>query len=166
VPTDDLLSPTSYPSPKKRQTGLLIRPISNHPHTYKVDADSDMASSMRIGVLSCSVHTRPSSRDNNAPGSSADSVRSIARSTTSVSSAASTSTVSASRNPNPTGMSPARRIANDMQAGRLAMAHSAWSVCLFLYLCLRFRRGWGWVWVCLQLLRKHHRSDDEDNAGC
>ncbi|KIM37117.1 hypothetical protein M413DRAFT_31068 [Hebeloma cylindrosporum] len=118
VPIDDLLSPPSYSSPKKRQTGLLLRPISNHPHTSKVDADSDMASSMRVSVLSLSVHTRPSVRENNAPGSSASSVHSLARSTTSVSSTASTSTVSTARHPNPTGMSPARRIANDVRAGR------------------------------------------------
>ena len=64
MPTDDLLSPPSYLSPKKRRTGLLLWPVSNHPHTSKVDADSDMASSMRVSVLSHSVfNTRPSIRD-------------------------------------------------------------------------------------------------------
>ncbi|KAH9478923.1 hypothetical protein JR316_0009386 [Psilocybe cubensis] len=32
-----------------------LRPISNHPHTSKVDAESDAASSMRVSVLSRSV---------------------------------------------------------------------------------------------------------------
>jgi hypothetical protein len=77
-----------------------------------------MANSMRVSVLSRSVHTRPSIRDNNAPGSSANSIRSVARRTASPSSAAGTSTVSTSRHANPTGMLPARRIATDVRAGR------------------------------------------------
>ncbi|KAF8954514.1 hypothetical protein BDZ97DRAFT_1928178 [Flammula alnicola] len=121
VPIDDLLSPPSYSSPKKRQTGLLLRPMSNHPHTSKVDAESDVASSMRVSVLSRSVHTRPGTSANHerdGAGSSASSVRSVARSTTSVASTASTSTVSAAPHVNTGGMSPARRIASEVRAGR------------------------------------------------
>ena len=77
-----------------------------------------MANSMHVSVLSCSVHTKPSIHDNNVPGSSANSIRSVAHSTASLSSAAGTSTVSASRHDNPTGMSPVRWIAIDVRAGR------------------------------------------------
>ena len=100
MPFDNLLSLPFYSLPKKRQIGLLLRPISNHPHSFKVDADSDMANSMNIN------------------GSSANSIRSVARSTTSLSSAASTSTVSPSLHANSTRMSPARRIATNVRAGR------------------------------------------------
>ncbi|KDR66670.1 hypothetical protein GALMADRAFT_147723 [Galerina marginata CBS 339.88] len=76
VPIDDLLSPPAYsssgpktqgqgPSPRRHATstglGLAhghLRPISNHPHTSKVDADSDVASSMRVSVLSRSLPMR------------------------------------------------------------------------------------------------------------
>ncbi|PPQ80379.1 hypothetical protein CVT25_003597 [Psilocybe cyanescens] len=70
-PSSHSLSPTaSSPSALKRQTKPNhhqhsgnnhrqqhhhLRPMSNHPHTSKVDAESDAASSMRVSVLSRSI---------------------------------------------------------------------------------------------------------------
>ncbi|KAF8155388.1 hypothetical protein B0H34DRAFT_798582 [Crassisporium funariophilum] len=151
VPIEDLLNPPpSYSSSKhphlhphgpspKRNTNLL-RPMSNHPHTSKVDAESDVASSMRVSVLSRSLPMRQhstitassrESREGSLLSSSASSVRS-ARSTASFASAASGSTVglgsgarasSASVNAvgvsaSGGGMSPAKMIAKEARAGR------------------------------------------------
>ncbi|KAF9030400.1 hypothetical protein BJ165DRAFT_1535704 [Panaeolus papilionaceus] len=41
----------------------LLRPISQHPHTSKVEPDSDAGSSMRMSVLSRSVHSAVSRAD-------------------------------------------------------------------------------------------------------
>ena len=72
-------------------------------------------------VLAClAAVCTPFICDNNGPGSSAlNSVRSVARSTRFMSSAANSSTVSTARHAHPTGISQARRIANDVRAGRL-----------------------------------------------
>jgi hypothetical protein len=134
VPVEDLLNPPTYSKtgltvsgPSKRaHSGLLLRPMSNHPHTSKVDADSEAASSMRVSVLSRSLALReqPSSasmasRDAGL-ASSRSSVKSVARSTTS---RVTTSTVSATPQANkrarkvgPSTISPARRFANEVRA--------------------------------------------------
>ena len=103
---------------------MLLRPISNHPHTSKIDADSEAASSMRASVLSRGLALRehgPSAsmaRDDRNVQSSANSVRSVARSTVS---RATTSTVPASqfrrvgKEPG-SGISPAKRLANHVRA--------------------------------------------------
>ena len=131
VPVEDLLNPPTYSktgltvsgSSKRAQSGLLLRPISNHPHTSKIDADSEAANSMRVSVLSRSLALReqPSSasmalRD----PSSRSSVRSVARSTTS---RVTTSTISATpqankraRREGSSTISPARRFANEVRA--------------------------------------------------
>ncbi|KAJ3506493.1 hypothetical protein NLJ89_g6840 [Agrocybe chaxingu] len=145
VPINDLLNPPAYSSPKsqspasaaKRAQGtgqrsthsaLLLRPISSHPHTSKVDPESDVASSMRVSVLSRNLPTRSVAssvrdRDRERAQSSASSVRSLARSTTE--SVASNSTVSATPrrrvaagDASGPGMSPAKRLANEVRAGR------------------------------------------------
>jgi hypothetical protein len=41
-----------------RKGRRLLRPASNHPHTSKVDTESDVASSMRVSVLSRSFPMR------------------------------------------------------------------------------------------------------------
>jgi len=134
VPVEDLLNPPTYSKtglsvngPSKRtHSGLLLRPMSNHPHTSKVDADSEAASSMRVSVLSRSLALReqPSStsmasRDTGL-ASSRSSIKSIARSTTS---RVTTSTVSLTpqankraRKVDPTTISPARRFVNEVRA--------------------------------------------------
>jgi len=131
---EDLLNPPTYSKtgltvsgPSKRtHSGLLLRPMSNHPHTSKVDADSEAASSMRVSVLSRSLALReqPSStsmvsRDTGL-ASSKNSVKSIARSTTS---RVTTSTLSPTpqaskraRKVEPTTISPARRFVNEVRA--------------------------------------------------
>ena len=142
VPIEDLLNPphqTSHSkhSPKRQQqaTTSLLRPTSHHPHTSKVDVESDMASSMRVSVLSRSLPSRQNSatttttgsstttRDN---GSSASSVRSAVRSSAdSFASALSGNTIGAtttrhSRTNGGGGMSPAKRIVRDTRAAAAA----------------------------------------------
>lgn len=63
--------------------------------TSKINPDSDMANSMRVSMLSRSVHTRASIHDNKSPSSSTNSICSVAHSTTSLSFAASANMVSA-----------------------------------------------------------------------
>ena len=137
VPIDDLLNPLSQAknSPKRTKTtnSTLLRPTSNHPHTSKVDNESDIASSMRVSVLSRSRPFRqpstgtsstantnsPSIRDRDREvGSSASSIRSVVRSSAeSYASAISNSTVGAMRaGGGGTGMSPARMIVRDTKA--------------------------------------------------
>lgn len=54
--------PNARPSPKRHPTTHThLRSISNHPHTSKVDADSDVASSMRVSDLSRSLPMRQGS---------------------------------------------------------------------------------------------------------
>ncbi|KAF6748133.1 hypothetical protein DFP72DRAFT_581783 [Ephemerocybe angulata] len=113
VPIEDLISngPTSSntpnnaasrTSPSRQGTGggkaksTLLRPISQHPHTSRIDSDSDLGGSMRASVL-----TRNSSR-NNTTNSTASSV--------------STATNGASRRTGartPTGVTPARGAADN-----------------------------------------------------
>ncbi|KAF8992744.1 hypothetical protein BDQ17DRAFT_1432200 [Cyathus striatus] len=148
VPIEDLLNPappppgnSSSPSPGQKSNrvtkhnptgGLLLRPVSQHPHTSRVDNDSEAGQSLRVSVVSRSmassvtgtgVHrtlvrgTGPSMRSSTASlrssaapvrssaasaRSATTSVRSVARSTTST--VRTESTVGASRD------SPARRI--------------------------------------------------------
>ena len=112
-------------------TSSLLRPLSNHPHTSKVDNESDMASSMRVSVLSRSLpmrqtstgtststaHTNASSfrdreRENGGLSSSASSMKSVIRSSSdSFASAMSSSTIGARG-----GMSPARMIVKETKA--------------------------------------------------
>ena len=133
VPIDDLLNPLPQSakknSPKRAMaTTSLLRPTSNHPHTSKVDTESDMASSMRVSVLSRSLPTRQTStgttatsfRDReNGLSSSASSVRSVIRNSDSYASAMSNSTVSvgagAMRSSNG-GLSPAKMIVKETKA--------------------------------------------------
>ena len=108
-------------------TTSLLRPTSNHPHTSKVDTESDIASSMRVSVLSRSLPMRQTStgttttsfRDReNGLLSSASSVRSVIRSSSdSYASAVSSSTIGtgAVRSSNG-GMSPARMIVKETKA--------------------------------------------------
>jgi hypothetical protein len=127
VPVEDLLNPPSYSKtglaasgPSKRaHTGLLLRPMSNHPHTSKVDADSEAASSVRVSLLSRSLALReqPSSA---SMASGRSSIKSSARSITS---RVTTSTVSVTPQANkrarrvgPNTISPARRFANEVRA--------------------------------------------------
>lgn len=132
VPVDDLLNPTTHSksgltasgSSKRAQSGLLLRPISHHPHTSKIDADSEAGSSVHISLLSRGHPLRgqvssPSMADRGLK-SSASSVKSLARSTASH---ATTSTVSATPrraskvgNDTSLGMSPARRLASEVRA--------------------------------------------------
>ena len=132
VPIDDLLNPhpqsTKNHSPKRTiTTTSLLRPTSNHPHTSKVDTESDIASSMRVSVLSRSLPMRQTStgttttsfRDReNGLLSSASSVRSVIRSSSdSYASAMSSSTIGTGtvRSSNG-GMSPARMIVKETKA--------------------------------------------------
>ncbi|KAF5347963.1 hypothetical protein D9756_010219 [Leucocoprinus leucothites] len=124
VPIDDLLSRTTAPTRGSPRNKHPTNRISSHPHTSRIDADSEAASSMRVSVLSRNLAasrrtggggTSSSARDNASVHSSASSIRSSARSTLSTSSAASDSTIgrSSSRGGGETvnnGMSPARRI--------------------------------------------------------
>ncbi|EKM74816.1 hypothetical protein AGABI1DRAFT_132857 [Agaricus bisporus var. burnettii JB137-S8] len=110
VPIEDLYSP----APVTRNTpprNKLLRPQSNHPHTSRLDADSE-ATSMRASVLSRNVNSRrgPSVRDNASVHSLASSVR-TAKTTISTSSAASDSTIGRSA-----GISPARQIVQNTRA--------------------------------------------------
>ena len=110
-------------SSRRAPSGMLLRPISNHPHTSKIDAESEAASSMRASVLSRSLALREHASsasmardDRNI--SSASSVRSVARSTVS---RATTSTVPASQirrsgKGQDGGISPAKRLANHVRA--------------------------------------------------
>lgn len=138
VPVEDLLNPLSHSktgltvsgSSKRVQSGLLLRPVSHHPHTSKVDADSEAASSMRVSVLSRSLALREQSSSASMASrgdglvSSRSSVKSTARSTTS---RVTTSTVSATpqannrvRKEGPSTISPARRFANEIRAKNMA----------------------------------------------
>ena len=104
-------------------TSNLLRPFSNHSHTSKVDTESDMASGMRVSVLSRSFPLHQTStgtstgttnntssfrdhdRENGGSSSSASSIRSDIRSSSdSYASAVST------RGGGEGGMSPARMI--------------------------------------------------------
>ena len=78
-------------SPKRQHgpstTTSLLRPSSHHPHTFKVDAESDVGSSMRVSMLSRNLPMRQTSttttsfRDcENGLLSSASSVKSAVRS--------------------------------------------------------------------------------------
>jgi hypothetical protein len=132
VPIDDLLNPllqfAKKHSPKRPVTSSLLRPTSNHPHTSKVDTESDVASSMRVSVLSRSLSTRQTStgttatsfRDReNGLSSSASSVRSVIRSSwdSYASAMMSSGTIGAGamRSPNG-GMSPAGMIVKQTKA--------------------------------------------------
>lgn len=124
VPIDDLLSPVPPAgvrgSPRNKTPNNLLRPVSNHPHTSRIDADSEAASSMRVSVLSRNLNSRrgtASVKDNASVHSSASSIRS-ARSSVTTSSAASDSTIGRSSRADTanTGMSPARRIVQDTRA--------------------------------------------------
>lgn len=124
VPIEDLFSPAppanSRGSPRNKLPNNLLRPLSNHPHTSRIDADSEAASSMRVSVLSRNMPSRrgtASIKDNASVHSSASSVRS-ARSSISTSSAASDSTIGRSSRADTvnTGMSPARRIVQATRA--------------------------------------------------
>lgn len=122
VPIDDLLSPmpATRGSPRNKGPNNHLRPISSHPHTSRVDADSEAASSMRMSVLTRNLNSRrgPTSvKDNASTHSSASSIRS-ARSTATTSSAASDSTIGRSSRADTvnTGMSPARRIVEATRA--------------------------------------------------
>ena len=116
VPIQDLLSPT----PPTRTSPRNKRPISSHPHTSRIDADSEVASSMRASVLSrnfVSRHGATKDKDSARVHSSASSIRS-ARSTLSTSSAASDTTIGRSSRADTvnTAMSPARQIVQDIRA--------------------------------------------------
>ncbi|KAF8881150.1 hypothetical protein CPB84DRAFT_1851646 [Gymnopilus junonius] len=151
VPIEDLLSPpihppnrgsgspsSSSPSNRPRQPNSasasshnpLLRPISNHPHTSKIDAESDAGSSMRVSVLSRSIGgATPARSARTTGGSAARSVHSLA---SSVMSRESERTVSTARHPghhvhgtghshgngNNGGLSPAKQLAADVRAGR------------------------------------------------
>lgn len=99
VPIEDLLNPAPPPSyssntssprntPNFRTKQHLLRPISTHPHTSRVDAESDAASSMRdagSSVRDIANSTRASVLAKNLPskhGSSASSVRSVSTANT------------------------------------------------------------------------------------
>jgi len=62
VPIDDLnplpQSARNHSPKRAMATTSFLWPTSNHPHTSKVDAESDMASSMRVSVLSQSLPMR------------------------------------------------------------------------------------------------------------
>ncbi|PPQ81000.1 hypothetical protein CVT26_003679 [Gymnopilus dilepis] len=154
VPIDDLLSPPNYSSPKSshhtrprpsnnnsNNNNPLLRPISQHPHTSKIDAESDAGSSMRVSVLSRSLAgTTPARGTRSGAGGDTASLRSGARSTHSLASSfVSSSTVSTARHPgvslnhhhhhhrehgaghghsNGQQMSPAKQLAADVRAGR------------------------------------------------
>ena len=100
----------------KRQTGLLLRPISNP--TLPRSMLTTIWRTVCALACSAAVCTPDLLFVTTMPGSSANSIRSVTRRTASPSSAAGTSTVSTSRHANPTGMLPARRIATDVRAGR------------------------------------------------
>ena len=127
VPIEDLLNPpqaVKNHSPKRPGTTTsLLRPASHHPHTSKVDVESDVASSMRVSVLSRSMRQNSSSttttttkdRDNGL-ASSASSVRSVVRSSSeSYASAMSGNTVGGSRLNG--GMSAAKMIVKETRVG-------------------------------------------------
>ncbi|PPR04884.1 hypothetical protein CVT24_007143, partial [Panaeolus cyanescens] len=57
----------------------LLRPISQHPHTSKVEPDSDAGSSMRMSVLSKSVHSAVSRMDRESVRGDRESVRESVR---------------------------------------------------------------------------------------
>ena len=119
-------------------TSNLLRPFSNHPHTSKVDNESDMASSMRVSVLSRSFPMRQTStgtststantntsssfhgceRENGGLSSSASSLKSVIRSSSdSFASAMSSSTIGAMRGGGGGGgMSPVRMIVKETKA--------------------------------------------------
>lgn len=126
VPIQDLLSPT----PPSRTSPRNKRPISSHPHTSRIDADSEVASSMRVSVLSRNLASRHGgTKDSTSVHSSASSTRS-ASSTTSSSSAASTSSAASDSTVGKfsrtdtinTAMSPARRLVQATRARDAAAA--------------------------------------------
>ena len=99
--------------------------MSTHPHTSKVDAESDIASSMRVSVLSGSLPMRQSSantttttttsfrdRDNGLASSASSARSAVRRSSDSYASAMSGNTLRRSNG----GMSPARMIVNETRA--------------------------------------------------
>ncbi|KAH6867550.1 hypothetical protein BKA70DRAFT_1452899 [Coprinopsis sp. MPI-PUGE-AT-0042] len=130
VPLEDLFDPNPKPSSAPRSNPLSLhhntsqwskhrRPVSQHPHTSRIDADSDAASSMRVSLLTHNTGTPSSNRPTrtreggpsasytpsltpsmNQRGKCAESVTSSVRSSMSTRSTAaykSASTVSASR---------------------------------------------------------------------
>ncbi|PPQ75745.1 LOW QUALITY PROTEIN: hypothetical protein CVT26_001665 [Gymnopilus dilepis] len=113
-PTDDLLPPPTYFSPKHSQhsysrpsstnanssTNTVLRTVYQHPRTSEIDAESDAGGSMLVSVLSCSVgRTTPARSVRGGGGGDAKSVRSAARSTHSLASSfVSSSTASTARN--------------------------------------------------------------------
>lgn len=127
VPIEDLLNPAppSYSSntssPRNTpnfRTKQHLRPISTHPHTSRVDAESDVASSMRdagSSVRDIANSTRANLFAKNLPskhGSSASSVRSV--------STVGTVGGGARRVTNPTSsdvVTPARRVMLDATRG-------------------------------------------------
>ncbi|KAH6866031.1 hypothetical protein BKA70DRAFT_1135072 [Coprinopsis sp. MPI-PUGE-AT-0042] len=74
VPLEDLFNPNPKPSasaPRSNSPNLHhnasarskhLRPVSQHPHTSRIDADSDAASSMRVSLLSRNTGTPSSNR--------------------------------------------------------------------------------------------------------
>ncbi|KAH6884035.1 hypothetical protein BKA70DRAFT_1446263 [Coprinopsis sp. MPI-PUGE-AT-0042] len=130
VPLEDLFDPNPKPSSAPRSNPLSLhhntsqwskhrRPVSQHPHTSRIDTDSDAASSMRVSLLTHNTGTPSSSRPTrtreggpsalytpsltpsmNQRGKRAESVTSSVRTSMSTRSTAaykSASTVSASR---------------------------------------------------------------------
>ncbi|KAH6906219.1 hypothetical protein BKA70DRAFT_439528 [Coprinopsis sp. MPI-PUGE-AT-0042] len=74
VPLEDLFNPNPKPSssaPRSNSPNLHhnasarskhLRPVSQHPHTSRIDADSDAASSMRVSLLTRNTGTPSSNR--------------------------------------------------------------------------------------------------------
>ncbi|KAF9521830.1 hypothetical protein CPB83DRAFT_801138 [Crepidotus variabilis] len=137
VALDDLFNPTGHTksshnasNPARRNTsGVLLRPHSNHPHTSRVDAESEAASSMRASVLSrsaamrgqqSSLSIRSSARDDrghlNSSASSMRSARSTATRETVSTISATPRIRKAVNETKSTSMSPAKRLATEVRA--------------------------------------------------
>ncbi|KAF8878910.1 hypothetical protein CPB84DRAFT_1751808 [Gymnopilus junonius] len=114
----------------REDTLTRLRPILNHPHTSKIDTESEAGSNMRVSVLSRSIGgAMPARSARTTGGSAARSVHSLA---SSLMSRESERTVSTARHPghhvhgtghshgngNNGGMSPAKQLAADVHAGR------------------------------------------------
>ncbi|KXN84931.1 hypothetical protein AN958_11914 [Leucoagaricus sp. SymC.cos] len=142
VPIEDLLSPAPPANSRNSRNKNPLRPMSNHPHTSRADADSEVASSMRVSVLSRNLASsrrggpsiRERERGDNTSVHSSISVSSVrsARSTVTTSSAASDSTIGRSSkragggaDSVNTGMSPARKIVQATRARDAAQAAAA-----------------------------------------
>ncbi|TFK37914.1 hypothetical protein BDQ12DRAFT_631641 [Crucibulum laeve] len=139
VSIEDLLNPAPVPprgtSPRQKAiaSSTLLRPMSNHPHTSRVDAESEAGSSMRdagsmrMSVLSRNLPDRrgttPTRLNSSSASlrSSASSVRS-ARSTVSTTSTASASTARGSA---ATGVSAARQLVDATRKAQQAKEEAA-----------------------------------------